>query len=73
LPASLLSGGANLGKGALVFLGKLRRYRMAKVITVMSKTIKIRKYPDIIGFVEEMKKLGAKVTKKDNTIKIDFT
>ena len=46
---------------------------MAKVITVMSKTIKIRKYPDIIGFVEEMKKLGAKVTKKDNTIKIDFT
>jgi len=41
-------------------------------ITVLSKTIKTNKMPDIDGFVEEMKKMGAKVSTKEGKIVIDL-
>jgi len=42
-------------------------------ITVLSRTIKTDKIPDIAGFVEAMKEMGAKVTtRKDGEIVIDL-
>ena len=43
-----------------------------KVIPVLSKTIKTDKVPDIRGFIQAMKDMGAKVTTKDRTIVIDL-
>jgi len=41
-------------------------------ITVLSKTIKTNKMPDISGFIQAMKDMGAKVSTKDRTIVIDL-
>lgn len=41
-------------------------------ITVLSRTIKTDKMPDIPGFVEAMKEMGAKVTTKEGKIVIDL-
>lgn len=42
-------------------------------ITVLSRTIKTDRMPDIAGFAEAMKEMGAKVTtRKDGTIVIDL-
>ena len=41
-------------------------------ITVLSKTIKTNKMPDISGFIQAMKDMGAKVSAKDRTIVIDL-
>ena len=41
-------------------------------ITVLSKTIKTNKMPDISGFIRAMKDMGAKVSTKDRTIVIDL-
>ena len=41
-------------------------------ITVLSKTIKTNKMPDIGGLVEEMKKMGGKVSTKEGKIVIDL-
>ena len=41
-------------------------------ITVLSRTIKTNKMPDIAGFVEAMKEMGAKVTTKEGKILIDL-
>ena len=41
-------------------------------ITVLSKTIKTDKLPDIRGFIQAMKDMGAKVSMKEGTIVIDF-
>lgn len=41
--------------------------------TLFYKTIKTNKMPDIAGFVEAMKDIGAKVTAKDGTIVIDLS
>jgi len=43
-----------------------------RVIPVLSKTIKTNKVPDIRGFIQAMKDMGAKVTTKDRTIVIDL-
>lgn len=43
-----------------------------KVITVLSKTIKTNKMPDISGFIQAMKAVGAKVSMKEGTIVIDL-
>jgi len=43
-----------------------------KVIPVLSKTIKANKMPDVGGFIQSMKAMGAKVTTKDGTIVIDL-
>ncbi|MBA7549921.1 hypothetical protein ES705_42425 [subsurface metagenome] len=43
-----------------------------KVITVLSKTIKTNRVPDVGGFIQAMKDMGAKVTTKDRTIVIDL-
>lgn len=43
-----------------------------KVIPVLSKTIQTTKLPDIAGFIQAMKDMGAKVSKRGNTIRIDF-
>jgi len=43
-------------------------------ITVLSRTIKTDKMPDIPSFVEAMKEMGAKVThQKDGKIVIDLS
>lgn len=43
-------------------------------ITVLSKTIKTNKMPDIGGFIQAMKDMGAKVsTREDGTIVIDLS
>jgi hypothetical protein len=44
---------------------------MAK-ITVLSKTIKTNKVPDVRGFIQAMKDMGAKVSTKGGTIVIDL-
>ncbi len=41
-------------------------------ITVLSKTIKTNRVPDVGGFIRAMKDMGAKVTTKDRTIVIDL-
>lgn len=43
-----------------------------KVIPVLSKTIKPTRMPDIIGFIQAMKAMGAKVSTKEGTIVIDL-
>ncbi|MBA7558660.1 hypothetical protein ES708_00266 [subsurface metagenome] len=43
-----------------------------KVIPVLSKTIKTNRVPDVDGFIQAMKDMGAKVTTKDRTIVIDL-
>ena len=43
-----------------------------KVIPVLSKTIKTNKMPDVGGFIQAMKDMGAKVSTKDRTIVIDL-
>lgn len=51
---------------------KLNRGKGVK-ITVLSKTIKADKMPDIAGFVGAMKEMGAKVSTKGNRIVINLT
>ena len=41
-------------------------------ITVLSKTIKTDKLPDISGFIRALKGIGAKVSTKGGTIVIDL-
>lgn len=41
-------------------------------ITVLSRTIKTDKMPDIAGFIQDMKDMGAKVSKREGTIVIDL-
>lgn len=41
-------------------------------ITVLSKTIKTTKMPDIPGFIQAMKDMGGKVSVKDGTIVVDL-
>lgn len=41
-------------------------------ITVLSKTIKTDKLPDIPGFIQAMKDLGARVSTKEGKIVINF-
>jgi len=41
-------------------------------ITVLTKTTKTNKMPDISGFIQAMKDMGAKVSRKDRTIVIDL-
>lgn len=41
-------------------------------ITVLSKTIKTDKLPDVDGFIQDMKDMGAKVSTKEGTIVIDL-
>ncbi len=41
-------------------------------ITVLSKTIKTDKLPDIPGFVQAMKDMGARVSTKNGKIVIDL-
>lgn len=41
-------------------------------ITVLSKTIKTDKMPDISGFVEAMRDMGAQVSTKEGRIVIDL-
>ncbi|GAI76452.1 unnamed protein product [marine sediment metagenome] len=43
-----------------------------KVIPILSKTIKTNKMPDISGFIQDMRGMGAKVSMKDRTIVIDL-
>ena len=43
-----------------------------KVIPVLSKTFKANKMPDIRGFIQAMKDMGAKVSMKEGTIVIDM-
>ena len=43
-----------------------------KVIPVLSRTIKTTKMPDISGFIQSMKDLGATVSMKEGTIIIDL-
>lgn len=42
------------------------------VIPILSKTIKTTKMPDISGFIQAMKDMGAKVSVKDGTIVVDL-
>jgi len=44
----------------------------AKVIPVLSKTIKTNRMPDVGGFVKAIKDMGAKVSTKEGTIVIDL-
>lgn len=41
-------------------------------ITVLSKTIRTNKVPDVRGFIQAMKDMGAKVSAKEGTILIDL-
>ncbi|GAI74473.1 unnamed protein product [marine sediment metagenome] len=41
-------------------------------ITVLSKTIKTNKMPNIAGFIQAMKDMGVKVSTKDGEIVIDL-
>ncbi len=41
-------------------------------ITILSKTIKTNRMPDIPGLIQAMKDMGAKVSTKKGTIVIDF-
>ncbi|MBA7582364.1 hypothetical protein ES708_24292 [subsurface metagenome] len=41
-------------------------------ITVLSRTIKTNKMPDIGGFIQAMKDMGGKVSMKEGTIVIDL-
>ncbi|GAI67589.1 unnamed protein product [marine sediment metagenome] len=41
-------------------------------ITVLSKIIKTDKMPDVHGFIQAMKNMGAKVSTKEGTIVIDL-
>ncbi|MBA7673593.1 hypothetical protein ES703_81796 [subsurface metagenome] len=43
-----------------------------KVIPILSKTIKATKMPDISGFIQAMKDMGAKVSTKEGTIVIEL-
>jgi len=43
-----------------------------KVIPVLSKTIKTNRMPDVNGFIQAMKDMGAKVSVKEGTIVIDL-
>ncbi|MBA7641342.1 hypothetical protein ES703_49019 [subsurface metagenome] len=42
------------------------------MIPILSKTIKTTKMPDINGFIQAMKDMGAKVSTKEGTIVIDL-
>ena len=42
------------------------------VIPILSQTIKTNKMPDISGFIQAMKAMGAKVSTKEGTIVIDL-
>ncbi|MBA7567362.1 hypothetical protein ES708_09073 [subsurface metagenome] len=41
-------------------------------ITILSKTIRTNRMPDIPGFIQAMKDMGAKVSMKDRSIVVDF-
>jgi len=41
-------------------------------ITVLSKTIKATKMPDVPGFIQAMKNMGGKVSMEGGTIVIDL-
>ncbi|GAI95867.1 unnamed protein product [marine sediment metagenome] len=41
-------------------------------ITVLSKTIKTNRMPDIPGFIQAMKDMGAKVSTKEGTTVVDL-
>jgi hypothetical protein len=41
-------------------------------ITVLSRTIKTDKMPDIAGFIQAMKDVGGKVSMKEGTFVIDL-
>jgi len=41
-------------------------------ITVLSRIIKTDKMPDIPGFIQDMKDMGARVSTKEGTIVVDF-
>jgi len=41
-------------------------------ITVLSRTIKTNKMPDIGGFIQAMKDMGGKVSMKEGTIVVDL-
>ena len=43
-----------------------------KMIPILSKTIKTNKMPDVGGFIQAMRGMGAKVSMKDQTIVIDL-
>ena len=43
-----------------------------KVIPVLSKTFKTDKMPDVDGFIQAMKDMGAKVSTKEGIIVIDL-
>ncbi len=43
-----------------------------RVITVLSKTVKTSKMPDVPGFIQAMKDMGGKVSMKGKTIVIDL-
>ncbi|GAI25548.1 unnamed protein product, partial [marine sediment metagenome] len=43
-----------------------------KVIPILSKTIKTDKMPDVGGFIQAMKDMGAKLSMKDGTIVVDL-
>ncbi len=42
------------------------------VIPILSQTIKTNKMPDISGFIQAMKAMGAKVSTKEGTLVIDL-
>ncbi|MBA7530189.1 hypothetical protein ES705_22392 [subsurface metagenome] len=42
------------------------------VIPLLSKTIKTKRMPDISGFIQAMKAMGAKVSVKDGTIVVEL-
>jgi len=54
----------------------LRESKVSKkgtTITVLSRTIKTDKMPDVAGFIQAMKDMGGKVsTREDGTIVIDL-
>lgn len=41
-------------------------------ITVLSKTVKTSRMPDVPGFIQAMKDMGAKASVKDGTIVVDL-
>lgn len=45
---------------------------MERRITIMRRTVKATKPPDIDGFIQAMRDMGAKVSSEGTTIVIDF-
>jgi len=43
------------------------------ILSQTIKTIKTSKMPDIVGFVQAMENIGARVSKKGSTVVIDFS